>query len=88
MVIAGAPYYRHFAQNALVKAFVQGVTAAAVGAIAGAALILGRKAIFDFPTTLIALFSFVILRYFKRIPEPIMILFAGLAGSLLHAVVH
>jgi chromate transporter len=88
MVIAGAPYYRRFAQNALVKAFVQGVTAAAVGAIAGAAFILGRKAIFDFPTILIALFSIVILRYFKRIPEPIMILFAGLAGPLLRAAVH
>src|SRR5205807_5113489 len=40
IVIVGAPYYRSFAKNLQVKAFVQGVTAAAVGAIAGAAVIL------------------------------------------------
>ncbi|HJY88225.1 MAG TPA: chromate transporter, partial [Candidatus Acidoferrales bacterium] len=40
IVILGASYCRYFAQNRQVKAFVQGVTAA-VGAIAGAALILG-----------------------------------------------
>src|SRR5207249_12159366 len=31
IVLFGAPYYRRFAQNRQVKAFVQGVTAAAVG---------------------------------------------------------
>lgn len=43
IVLFGAPYYRRFAQNRQVKAFVQGVTAAAVGAIAGAAYILARR---------------------------------------------
>jgi chromate transporter len=50
IVIFGAPYYRLFAQNQQVKAFVQGVTAAAVGAIAGAAFILGRRSLIDLPT--------------------------------------
>lgn len=84
MVVAGAPYYRRFARNGHVKAFVQGVTAAAVGAIAGAAFILGRRAIFDVPTILIAVASFLTLRYAKKVPEPLMILAAGLAGSLIH----
>jgi chromate transporter len=35
IVVTAAPYYRRFARNPQVKAFVQGVTAAAVGAIAG-----------------------------------------------------
>jgi putative chromate ion transporter len=35
IVVFGAPYYRRFAKNIHVRAFVQGVTAAAVGAIAG-----------------------------------------------------
>ncbi len=86
MVIAGAPYYRRFARNPQVKAFVQGVTAAAVGAIAGAALILGKRAIFDIPTLLIAVLSFLILRYAKKIPEPLLILAAGVVGSLLRGV--
>ena len=83
IVIIGAPYYRRFAQNRQVKAFVQGVTAAAVGAIAGAAFILGRRALVDFPTVLIAVVTFVLLRRTKKLPEPLLILAAGIAGLLL-----
>ena len=82
IVILGAPYYRRFAQNQQVKAFVQGVTAAAVGAIAGAAFILGRRSLIDLPTAAIAVLTFGLLS-FKKIPEPILILCAGVAGLLL-----
>lgn len=82
IVIAGAPYYRRFAQNRQVKAFVQGVTAAAVGAIAGAAFILGRRSLIDLPTVSIAVVTFALLS-FKKIPEPLLILAAGVAGLLL-----
>ena len=84
LVIFGAPYYRRFAQNRQVKAFVQGVTAAAVGAIAGAAFILSRRALVDLPTILIALLSFAVLLGFKKILEPLLILAAGVAGVVLH----
>jgi chromate transporter len=82
IVIAGAPYYRRFAQNLQVKAFVHGVTAAAVGAIAGAAFILGKRSLVDVPTILIAVATFALLQ-FKRIPEPLLILVAGVVGLLL-----
>jgi chromate transporter len=82
IVIAGAPYYRRFARNLQVKAFVQGVTAAAVGAIAGAAFILGRRSLIDLPTVSIAVVTFGLLS-FKKIPEPLLILAAGVAGMLL-----
>src|SRR5262249_43809109 len=50
IVIAAAPYYRKFAGNPQVKAFVQGVTAAAVGAIAGAVVILAKRSLIDWVT--------------------------------------
>ena len=84
IVLFGAPYYRRFAQNQQVKAFVQGVTAAAVGAIAGAAYILARRSLVDIPTVIIAIATFAILMLTKKIPEPIVILAAGGAGLLLH----
>ncbi len=84
LVIFAAPYYRRFAQNRQVKAFVQGVTAAAVGAIAGAAVILSRRALMDVPTVLMALISFAVLLGFKKVPEPLLILAAGVAGVVLH----
>jgi chromate transporter len=65
-----------------VKAFVQGVTAAAVGAIAGAAFILGRRTLVDLPTVSIAVLTFALLSL-RKIPEPLLILVAGVAGLLL-----
>ena len=87
IVLFGAPYYRRFAQNPQVKAFVQGVTAAAVGAIAGAAYILARRSLVDTATVIIGLTTLAILMFTKRIPEPIVILAAGAVGVLLHGKV-
>jgi chromate transporter len=80
LVVFGAPYYRRFAKNRQVKAFVQGVTAAAVGAIAGAAIILTKRAVMDWPTALIAVVSVFLLIRFKKLPEPVLILGAGMVG--------
>src|SRR5204862_2828141 len=71
IVLFGGPSSRSFAQNRQVKAFVQGVTAAAVGAIAGAAYILARRSLVDLPTVLIGFVTLVILMFTKKIPEPL-----------------
>jgi chromate transporter len=84
LVVFGAPHYRRFTKNRQVKAFVQGVTAAAVGAIAGAAVILSERAVVDKATISIAVVSLGLPSVSKRIPEPIVILCAGAAGILLH----
>jgi len=81
-VIIPARYFRRAAKHPNVKAFVDGVTAAATGAIAGAAFVLGRRAIVDAPTVLIALATLLTLVYARRIPEPIVILAAGVVGVL------
>jgi chromate transporter len=87
IVLFGAPYYRRFAQNLQVKAFVQGVTAAAVGAIAGAVYILARRSLVDTPTIIIAIIILVLLIVTKKIPEPILILSAGVVGVLIRGPV-
>ncbi len=81
VVIAG-PFYKKFSGNPQLRAFVQGVTAAATGAIAGAVIVLARRSIVDVPTILIALASLGLLFKWK-IPEPLLILAAGIAGLLL-----
>src|SRR5438552_4704357 len=80
LVVFGAPDYRRLANNRQVKAFVQGVTVAAVGAIAGAAIILSKRAVMDLTTVLIAVVSILLLLCFKKIPEPVIILGAGIVG--------
>jgi len=84
-VVLPAPYFRRFAGNPAVKGFVDGVSAAATGAIAGAGVVLGRRAIFDVPTVLIALGTLGALVYLRRIPEPLVIVAAGVVGLLLNA---
>jgi chromate transporter len=83
-VIIPAPHFRRIAGNRRVKAFVDGVTAAATGAIAGAAVVLGRRAVFDLPTAAIALSALAALLWAKKVPEPLLILGAGLVGLLIH----
>jgi chromate transport protein ChrA len=53
-VVLAGPSYRHFAQNEQIRAFVQGVTTAATGAIAGAVIVLARHSIHDWWTLAIA----------------------------------
>lgn len=82
-VVVPAPFYRRIARNAQVQAFVAGVTAAATGAIAGAAWVLGRRAIVDVSTIVIAAATLLVLVKAKKVPEPLVILAAGLVGVLL-----
>ncbi|PYQ10014.1 MAG: chromate transporter [Acidobacteria bacterium] len=82
-VIIPAPTYRRWAGNLSIKAFVNGVTAAAAGAIGGAAFVLGRRAIVDVPTLLIFAAVLAVLAGVKKIPEPLVILAAGGAGLLM-----
>ena len=75
-------WFDRFGENPQVKAFVNGVTAAAAGAIAGACVVLGRRAIFDLPTALIGLAAFGLLWRLK-VPEPILIAAAGVTGLII-----
>ncbi len=83
LVALCAPYYKRFARNSEVRAFVQGVTAAATGAIAGAVLVLGRHAIHDLFTLCISLLSFGALLKWK-IPEMAIVLASGALGILFY----
>jgi chromate transporter len=85
-VVIPAPYFRRIASNHRVKAFVDGVTAAATGAIAGAAFVLGRRALIDLPTIAIAAITFVLVTKVKKLPEPLVIAGAAVVGLVLKGV--
>jgi chromate transporter len=81
--VVPAPHFKRWSRNQAIRAFVDGVTAAATGAIAGAALVLGRRAITDGSTLAIALAALAIASRFRKAPEPVLILVAGIVGVLL-----
>jgi len=82
-VVVVGPFYKRFSGNTQVRAFVQGVTAAATGAIAGAVVVLGKHSIQDYWTVGIVLATFLILMKW-RVPEPLIIGAAGLLGLAIH----
>jgi chromate transporter len=83
VVILVAPWFRRVMENRTLRSAVAGVTAAAAGAIAGAVIVLGRRALVDGPTWGIAALTLLLLWRARRIPEPALILAAGVAGLLL-----
>jgi chromate transporter len=84
VVVLLAPSYKRWAKNPQLNAFVRGVTAAATGAIAGAVIVLARRSIYDLPTVVIAIASLAILFRWK-VPEPILIAGAAVAGLVLRS---
>ncbi|PYP57554.1 MAG: chromate transporter [Gemmatimonadetes bacterium] len=87
VTVLAAPHFRRFAESPRIKAFVDGVTAAATGAIAGAVLVLGRRALVDLPTVLICAATLAVIVKMKRVPEPALIAASGVVGLLLkHAL--
>jgi chromate transporter len=80
--IVPAPWFKRHRNNPQLKAFVDGATAAATGAITGAVIVLATRAITDLPTVIIALVSFAILWRYK-ISEPLIVTISGLIGLVL-----
>jgi chromate transporter len=64
-VVIPAPYFRRHRSQPVIQAFVQGVTAAATGAIAGAACVLAVRAIVDTGSAMLAVATFAILTRWK-----------------------
>lgn len=78
-----APYFKKYGKRPALLSFVNGITAAAVGAITGAVVVLGRKSLVDIPTVLLAVVTVGLLWKTKKIPEPLIILVAALIGLVL-----
>ena len=86
VVVVVAPYFKKLVANPQLRAFVDGVTAAATGAIIGAVIVLGRRALVDVPTILIAAATLALLITARRVPEPALIVAAGVVGIAIHGV--
>lgn len=83
LTVIPAPYFKKYGKHPAIKAFVDGVTAAAIGAIAGAVLVIGKRTLTDIPTVLIALTTVAILLRFKKLHEPLIITVAAFIGIIL-----
>ena len=79
-----APYFKKHGKHPGIVAFVDGVTAAAVGALTGAAIVIGQRSITDWVTAALAVVTAALLWRFKKLPEPLIVVAAALVGFVVH----
>src|SRR5260370_3807292 len=76
--VIAAPAFRKYGKRPAIAAFVKGVTAAAIGAITGAVIILGRRTITDIPTVLLALVTLLLLWRWTKTTDPVILVGAAI----------
>ena len=86
--IIPAPYFKKYGKLPGLIAFVDGVTAAAIGAITGAVIVLARRSIVDVPTALLAVATLALLWRFKKIQEPLIVAGAAIIGWIAYPLLH
>ncbi len=83
-----APYVKKYGHRPGVKAFVDGITAAAVGAITGSVLVIAKRSIVDIPTALLAVATVLLLWRFKKLQEPVIVTAAAVIGLVAFPLLH
>ena len=81
--VALAPSFKKIAKNTSIKAFVDGITAAVIGALVGAVIVIATRSIVDLTTAIIAIATVFALIYIKKLQEPYIILIAAVIGLIL-----
>jgi chromate transporter len=87
LTIIPAPYFKKHGKRPAIVAFVDGVTAAAIGAIAGAVVVIGQRSITDWITAVIAVVTALVLWRFKKVQEPVIVVVAALIGLIVHPLI-
>jgi chromate transporter len=91
--ILPAPFFKRYGQRPGIVAFVEGVTAAAIGAICGAVVVLGRRTLLDdawrveLPKLGILVVTLALLALVRKLPEPVLVLAAAIAGLVIFPLV-
>lgn len=81
-----APYFKKIAKNESIKAFVDGITAAVIGALTGSVIIIATRSIVDVATAIIAVAAALALICVKKVQEPQVILAAAVIGVLVKTI--
>lgn len=90
LTILPAPYFKRHGKRPGIVAFVEGITAGAIGAIAGAVVVLGRRTLLgeamgpEWPKVAILLVSLAVLLRFPKLPEPVLVLAAAIVGLAIY----
>ncbi|ERE02448.1 chromate transporter [Pseudogulbenkiania ferrooxidans] len=88
ITVLAAPHFKKHGKRTGLVAFVDGITAAAIGAIAGSVVVLAQRSLTDLPTVLLAIAAAALLWKLKKLPEPVVVAGAALLGVALFPLTH
>lgn len=88
LTILPAPYFKKYGKHPALIAFVDGITAAAIGAIAGSVVVLAQRSVTDIPTALLAIGTAILLWKFKKIQEPLIVGGAAVIGLVVYPMLY
>lgn len=88
LTILPAPYFRKHGKRPGLLAFIDGATAAAIGAIAGSVVVIGQRSVTDWLTALLAVGTALLLWRFRKLTEPVIVLAAAAIGLLAWPLLH
>jgi chromate transporter len=93
LTVIPAPYFKKYGKRPGIVAFVDGVTAAAIGAISGAVIVLGQRMIVehgapDLFKVALMLATLGIYSTGHKIPEPLIVLVAAVVGLIAYPLLH
>ena len=88
LTVIPAPYFKKHGKRPGLLAFIDGATAAAIGAIAGSVIVIGQRSIVDWLTALLAVGTAVTLWRFKKLTEPVVVVAAALIGLVAFPLLH
>jgi chromate transporter len=83
-----APYFKKYGKRPALIAFVDGVTAAAIGAITGAVIVLAERSIVDLVTGALAVIAILAIWNVKKLPEPVVVAIAAAIGLFAYPALH
>jgi chromate transporter len=83
-----APYFKKHGRRPGLLAFIDGATAAAIGAIAGSVIVIGQRSVTDWLTALLAVGTALALWKFKKLTEPVIVVAAAVIGLMAFPLLH
>ena len=78
--ILATPLLLRYRSHPVVAGFVRGVSVTVVGVLVGTTYLVGKEAIGDWLTALLAVASLAVIIFFKRIPDPVVIAAGAIIG--------
>jgi chromate transporter len=80
--VLATPILLRYHKHTRVSGFIRGVGVTVVGVLIGTTYLIGKEAIGDWLTAVVAMVSLVAITLWKKLPEPVVILAGGVVGLL------